>query len=371
MRHDRRVVRRRRRGDGSIFYSHAERVWIARVSLGVHDGKRIRRKIRAATEYEARAELEQLQRVYARGGDPARLTLDAYLVDWLKGHGPSVRPSTLKSYRGHVDHHIRPLLGGILLVKLKPSDVRRLVADRLAAGLSPATVGRIVITLRIALGAAVAEATIADNAAKFAKLPRVEREPIAAMTTAEARDILAAIRDDLFEALYALLLGSGMRLGEALSLNWRDVDLERGTVRVRHGKTVRSIRTVPIASFAAAALLGHSRQVKRIGIDEPVFQPPRRGERLRGDSVLHHWKRLLAENGLRPMRLHDLRHGHATLLLAAGVPMRTIADQLGHASPATTANVYAHVAPDHLRAAVGLLDDLDGSTGSRVGSRSG
>src|SRR5687768_9487074 len=136
--------RRHRRGEGSVWYDRVNGCWWARVSLGVVDGKRVGRKVRRRTEREALAELERMRRLYGAGGEPARQTLDTYLVDWLASHGPSVRPSTRTSYTGHVKRHISPLLGGILVGKLQQSDVRRLIADRTTAGLSPATVARIV-----------------------------------------------------------------------------------------------------------------------------------------------------------------------------------------------------------------------------------
>lgn len=150
------MARRRRRGEGSVFYSRSEQAWVARVSLGIVNGKRIGKKVRAQTEAAAKAELEDLRRTYRLGATPARDTLDEYLRAWLEANR-RVRPSTLKSYREHVAVHISPLLGGIPVAKLRPSDVERLIVDRLAATsrhgrpLSPATVGHIVSTLRIAL----------------------------------------------------------------------------------------------------------------------------------------------------------------------------------------------------------------------------
>ena len=83
------VARRRRRGDGSVFYSDSEKCWIARISIGTRDGRPVRHKTRAATERGARAALESLQRTYGAGGDLAVMTLDEYLAEWLKAHGPS------------------------------------------------------------------------------------------------------------------------------------------------------------------------------------------------------------------------------------------------------------------------------------------
>lgn len=355
--------RRRRRGDGTIFYDHAERVWVARVSLGTRDGRRVRHKERAGTERAARAALERLQRSYGSSENPATMTLDVYLGSWLESHGPGVRASTLRSYRGHIKNHIAPLLGGIIVAKLRPADVRRLIAAVLAKD-SPSTAGHVVTTLRIALGAAVADRALDSNPASV-RLPKVDREPVRPLTGPEARAISVAIRGDQFEVLYRLLMGSGMRLGEACGLDWRDVHLEEAFVVVRRSKT--KARTVPISADAVAALRAHR---TTLDLEAPVFLGPRSGERLSPMTVSHAFPRLLRRAGLRPMRVHDLRHGVATTMLAAGVPMRVIAEQLGHSNPAMTARIYAHVIPESQRAAIGSLDEVLSPIGSRIGSRS-
>lgn len=292
------------------------------------------------------------------------MTLDAYLASWTEVHGPRVRASTLRSYRGHIKNHIAPLLGGILVAKLRPSDVRRLITVTLARGASASTVGRIVTTLHIALETLVEERALVDNPAAV-KLPKIDREPIRPLTGPEARAVSGAIVDDRYEPLYRLLMGSGMRLGEACGLDWRDVHLDEAFVVVRRSKT--KARSVPISADAVAALRGHR---SSIDPEAPVFLGPRTGERLSTMTVSHAFPRLLRKAGLRPMRVHDLRHGVATTMLAAGVPMRVIAEQLGHANPAMTAKVYAHVIPESQRAAIGSLDDVLSAIGSRNGSRS-
>lgn len=372
MRHDARVARRRRRGEGSVFYSRSERSWIARVSLGSRDGKRVRHKARARSEREARAELERMLRAYGASADPATMTLDAYFSDWLMGIRPTIAPSTFVSYSGHVRLHISPLLGGMIVARIRTSDVRRLIADRLSAGLSPVTVRRVLTTLQMALGQGVREGTLAANVATRMPLPRAERKAIRAMTDTDAERILNAVSGDPLEALYVLLLGVGLRAGEAVGLDWRDVDFERETVFVRQGKTRASARTVPLPDFVLGALRAHRSRAVRIGPGEPVFVGERRGERLRVDVAGHRLQRLLARAGLSRMRVHDLRHGTATLLLARGVPMRDIADLLGHATPSVTANVYAHVTEEMRRKAVRTLDrPTRMALGSHNGSRSG
>lgn len=335
-----------------MFYDRSARSWVALVSLGSRQGKRIRRKVRAPSEHAARAELERLLRSYRAGGSPSSATLDEYLHRWLLEHQPQVRPSTFVSYRGHVEQHISPLLGGIITARLQPADVRRLIAERLAAGLSPATVGRIVTTLRIALNQAVNDRSLPDNAAAAVRLPRVHREPVRAATAEDIARVREAVRGDELEALYVLLMGTGMRVGEACSLDWRDLDLERGTVFIRQGKTPRAIRTINLSASVVAALRAHRGRSRRVGPDEPVFLGPRAGERLRTWTVSHAFPRLLGRHGLRKMRVHDLRHGFATRAISRGANLRTIADILGHSRPSITTDVYAHVIPEDQRQAV-------------------
>jgi integrase len=341
-----------------VFYDHAAGVWVARVSLGVIDGKRVGRKASAKTELGARRALERLQRTYASGA-PATETLDEYLGRWLQTLHKQ-RESTIAVYRHHVRDHIAPLLGGIPIAELRAADVERLIGNRLRARskrggrpLSPTTVARIVTTLRIALGRAKLRGELADNVAAQVELPRTPRREVPAMSTGQAEHILDAVRDHWTEPLSRLLLGSGLRLGEAVSLNQGDVYLDEAFVRLRTSKT--TIRAVPVSPDGVAGLRQALIAAPRRGADEPLFFGPRTGRRLRGDSVSHALPRILTDAGLARLSPHGLRHGTATLMVAAGVPMRQVADQLGHRNPALTARVYAHVLPEALREAVKVL----------------
>lgn len=353
--------RRRRAGEGAIFpkANDPRGRWVAQVGYRGEDGRRkfLTRIVRS----ENAAKLVMPTLLAAAGVESGltdvRQTLDTFLADWLVRVTPSIRPQTLRSYKGHVDHHIGPLLGGIHVDALRVTDVDRLVRSRQKAGSSPATIARILTTLSMALSAAVDEGTLARNVARVAHHPKVVRRPITAMTPDGARAILGAVEGDPLAPLYGLLLGSGMRSGEAIGLDWRDVDLERGTVFIRQGKTVRSVRTIPIPPFVVAALKAHRARAGTIDPKAPIFTGTRKGERLRTDVAAHRFAELLAAAKIPHLRVHDLRHAHATLLLAAGTPMQMIADQLGHSNPATTASVYAHVQPGALRRAVDALGD--------------
>jgi integrase len=148
-----------------------------------------------------------------------------------------------------------------------------------------------------------------------------------------------------------------MRLGEAVALN--QVDVQEGFVRLRKSKT--ELRAVRLSSDANEAIWAAVRAAPRRGPNEPVFFGPRRRrdgqlDRLHGYSVTRALPAYLERAGLDPITPHKVRHGTATLMVRAGIPMRAVADQLGHANPSMTANTYAHVAPDDLVAALRVLD---------------
>ena len=345
--------RRRRRGEGSVYRS--EGGWIARFPLGTVKGKRITKRVRCKTERDALVELERLRREYGAGGDPATGTVGQYLESWIKGHRRSISESTATSYEGHIRLHIAPLLGGIPLARLRSADVRRLVDELERKGLSAATIVRVVTTLRIALGAAIRDRLLVHNAADIRELPKVRRKPVRPLTHTEADRLLDAVSGSWIEPMVRLLLGSGLRLGEAIGLDQGDLMLDAGYVRVRVSKT--DVRAVPISVDAADALRDALRSAPRVGPDEPVFFGPRKStKRLKGSSVTHALPRLIEGAGLGRITPHGLRHGAATLMLADGHPMRVIAEQLGHRNPALTARVYAHVIPEAQRSAVASLE---------------
>lgn len=348
---------RRKPHTGSIFPKTLENGstrWVAAVTIRRPDGTR-RYVTRWRRSYDAaRFALDALMDTLDLRGDPRdhATPLEDHLTAWLRDMKPSLGPLTWESYERHVRIHIAPLLGRIPIGQLRPDDVRRLIRDRLAADKAPATVRLTATVLGQALRQAVSDGLIDRNPVTGVSLPRIDRAPILALTPKRAREIVAAVRGDPLEPLWLLLLGSGLRRGEALGLDWTDVDLDRATVSVRAGKTRASLRTVPIPAFVVTAL-----RVTR-GISGPVFVG--RYGRLTGSEASHAWPKVLKAAGLPVMRIHDLRHGTATLMLQSGTPMRVIADQLGHANPETTARVYAHVVEAQQRAAVNGLDDVVG-----------
>lgn len=340
------MARRGRRGEGSVYFSKTDRRWVARFPLGVVDGVRQSKRVKCRTRDEAEDELDKLRRAYGAGSAPANGTLGAYLDAWLPRHARSIRESTAISYAGHARLHIKPLLGGIPLVRLQPNDVYRLIEDLERKRLSAGTIHLVIRTLSVALQAAVDGRTLSDNATRGVKLPRLDKEPVAAITEEDVERIYAATHDTWLEFPVRVWMGSGLRRGEVLGLDQRDVG--EGFVTVRVSKT--SVRAVPVTEDAMVALRQAIHDAPRHGPNEPVFFGPRTGDRMPGASITHALVKLA---GLSP---HKLRHGVATRMVARGVHMRTVAEQLGHRNPALTARVYSHIVPQQQVDAIRHLD---------------
>jgi integrase len=353
----RRGRRRGRRGDGTITARDGR--YLARISR-TEGGKRVRESKTFDLRGDAEWWLSQAKR---HGEAPASMTVAEFMEMWLKGKR-NVRASTKLQYENHVRVHIIPILGGYRLVDLRRRHVEEFVENRarhVSTGtkrkLSASTVRSILVTLRSALEDAVPR-DIPDNPAAKVKAPTVRRPPVHAMTVEEAGELVRSVRGEWIEHIVRFLLGSGVRIGEAVALNQGDI--QDGFVRLRRSKT--TLRAVRVSEDGMAALHEAVRQAPRRGPDEPIFfspRPNRQGVRDRLDrgSVQHALPRVLERAGLRRVTPHGLRHGVATLMLADGVPMQMIAEQLGHRNPGMTAKVYAHVDPRLLIKAMAVLDE--------------
>lgn len=341
---------------------------------------------------ESRPEVVRKMRVrlqQAERGLPAsneRITVEKFLLTWLEESArPTVRPTTYESYAGHVRNHLIPVLGRHKLAKLEPSHVQAMMNDQLAGGLSPATVNRVRATLRRALNQALKWGTVSRNVATLVDPPKSTRFRVEAITPEEANAITAAVAGHRLGPLYVLMLAMGLRLGEALGLSWDDVDLEGGTLTIRRSlqrlqgefkladpKSEQSRRTLPIPAFVTAQLkLQRAAQNReRLAAGGAwdgnwglVFLTDS-GRPLDNANVNHTLKRLLKAADMRPMRLHDLRHGCASLLLAKGVSPRVVMETLGHSQISLTMNTYAHVIPSLQRDAADRMDEVFSSSQS-------
>lgn len=274
---------------------------------------------------------------------------------WLKAVEHSVRPSTFVGYRSHVMRHIVPALGAVRLTDLDATMINRLYASMLSEGLRPATARRVHATLHRAMADAVRWGLRPDNPVARSDPPRTGRPlELRTWSAAELRTFLTHVPGDGWFPLWFLLATTGMRRGEALGLRWVDVDLERGCLAVRRTvisisgrvawsepKSARGRRVVALDPATVEVL-------RALGPGEGLVFCRSDGSPLDPTSVSKRFVCLVAGSGLPRIRLHDLRHTHATLALEAGVNPKIVSERLGHATVAFTLDVYSH-ALQHLQ----------------------
>jgi integrase len=360
-------------------YLTREGRWRASLTIPHPDGTRsVRRVVSGRTRAEAVRKLDELKRETADGGYATGETVAHYLTRWAEAIRPTVRPSTAREYARHCEQYWIPAIGTLPLTRLQPAHVERVMAEMLARGLSPRTVRYARTTLRKALGDAVRDGMLIRNAAALSRPPRQERRELRPLTTAEVRRLLDATADHRFGPLYALLVGSGLRIGEALGLSWSDIDLDAGSLVVRRSlqrdtgngytfgepKTRQSRRTVMLPNLALDALARQRERqdAARAALEPSEWQDTRGGVfvdpvgRPLSPTVVSADFREAADALGLAVRLHDLRHSFASLALAGGVPLKTVSEALGHSSISTTADVYSHLSAEQRKETASALD---------------
>jgi integrase len=240
-----------------------------------------------------------------------------------------------------------------------------LYREKLDAGLAPRTVQYIHTTLHKALKDAVADGLISRNVTEGIKAPRPKKKEVNALSVDQALAFLSAIRGDRFEALYVVAVHCGLREGELLGLRWEDIDLEAKTLAVRRTlsetksghileapKNAKG-RNVRLTNGAGEALKRHraaqNEERLRLGAlwqDQDLVFPSQRGTTMSAKNLTaRSFKPILRRAGLPNIRLHDLRHTCATLLLSKGVHPKLVQELLGHATISITLDTYSLVLP--------------------------
>ncbi len=285
----------------------------------------------------------------------AAIRLDDYLNQWLATSAkPRLRPKSYVDYAGLLRLHIRPNLGARPIGAITQFDIQSVYAQMFNRGLSPRPIEYTNAVLQSAFRQAVRWKMLADDPCVGVDLPRLKRREMEALSVEECRRFLTVARKSEWYGLFALALTTGMRPSEYLALKWSDFDWQRGSVSVCRTiqtsvsgwtfydtKRKRSRRVVKLQNFVFEALadLGGQRETAH----DLVFH--RGGQPLRQRKVKVEFRRLLEAAGIRSIRLYDLRHTAATLAVAAGVSVKVISDQLGHASISFTLERYSHVLP--------------------------
>jgi integrase len=370
---------RRGKGEGAIFLRRDGR-WEARLSLGGQDGRRRRRAFYGRTRPEVARKLRDAQKKIDEGQPlpPDRLTVQSHLKSWLVEKKGKVRPETWRRYDEIVRFHIVPAVGAVRLNKLEVQDIQ-LLHQALAHRVSGTTAHHVHSVLRAALQDALRWGLVSRNVAALISAPRRTTGEMKFLTASDARCLLEAAAGEPLEALFVLAITAGLREGELQALRWKDVDVERRSLRVtatlitvKNGapvlgepKTQKSRRWVYLSELATEALNKHrSRQEtlrdsagaawreQGLVFTNDLGQPLWRSQVWRAFSIL------LKKASLGQVRFHDLRHTAASLLLAEGTPVKVVSELLGHSDVKTTLAIYAHVIPGMQEQAATAMDRL-------------
>jgi integrase len=289
-------------------------------------------------------------------------TVALMIREWIDANAAGWRPSTVENYGRWTDLHVLPRLGARKAHEVEPGDVRRWYRELVAAGAGPATVNRALAVLSSAYSWARSSdewPTIMSNPclgaigrrAKMAEHRR-ERYP----TGDELERLVGVLRDrsDLPARFFLFCLLTGCRRSEAWSAKWSDIDLDAGTWTKPAGSTKqRKAHRLPLSPEAVAVL----RALKPRLLFSPFGSL--------GESTLRKaWTEVVVAARIGDLRVHDLRHWHASLLASAGLSLPMIGALLGHSSPATTSR-YAHLLDKALREATGQLGQVVDLAGRR------
>lgn len=310
-----------------------------------------------------------------------RITLEAFLRVWLdEVVTPTRREWTVRQYKSIIENHLIPSRLG----SMKLGDIREVQIQHVLVAASKAT-PRIqqlcLIVLRRALEQARKWQMLETNPANGVAAPRVVKLELRVLSREQVHRFLEAAKADRLYALFYLALNTGMRQGELFALEWRDLDLETGALKVARTvntatgnigppKTKASRRRIDLGVRARAVLEAHKKRMKLEGYSGPLVFPSSGGSVLSPSNV--RIRSLLpiqlAAKIDPPVRFHDLRHTAATRMLAIGTHPKIASERLGHSTIAITMDTYQHVSETMQR---GLADSMDADLEPPMGGKAG
>lgn len=311
--------------------------------------------------------------------EPSGITFGAYLNLWLDSLVKQ-RPSTRSTYRRNIEARIlsprvRPQLVSIPLQKLRSEDLSSLWKWLVEEdGISPNSVRLVHTIVKAALKVAVMRGYLMRNVAEHAEVPGKRRREIKTWSPDQTKSFLEVARDDRNFAAWRLLVTTGLRRGELFGLQWHDLDLTTGRISIRRSsdgwivgetKTGKQrawrldAETLDVLRAHKKAMLAErfARGQGRLQDADAVFTMPS-GRALQPRFIFLEFQRLTKQASVPSIRIHDLRHGAATLALGAGIHPKVVSEMLGHSSVAITMDLYSHVTPTVAADAAGRIAAL-------------
>ena len=348
------------------------------------------------TKREAQIETSRLISAISGGAyiELAKITVAQFLDRWLEDVKTRVSPKTHERYGEIVRKNLNPLLGAVVLTKLRPMQISEAYAKALSGGrrdgkggLSHSTVRYMHVILKAAMGQAVRWQMLARNPVDAVDPPKIERSAMNTYDLAQTADLIDATRGTRMTITVILAVLCGLRRGEIAALRWRNINLDaaqlavtesaeqtRAGVRYKQPKSGKG-RTVALSARVVNEL--RSRRVQQaeellmLGIplaDDAFVVAQADGSPLQPRTITHQWHLLLSKHKALPrIRFHDLRHAHATHMLSSGVHPKIASERLGHSTVGITMDLYSHVMPGMQEDAAARVDrDLEAVINKRA-----
>lgn len=366
---------KRGNGEGSI-YQREDGRWVASVSI---DGKRkdFYGRTRADVAERLKTALAAQQRGELIIAKPE--SFEAWASEWLEATRSGLRHSGWRKHDERMRNHILPAIARTPIAKLSPERLDRLYADKIRGGLSAQTVRHIHATVHKCLELALRRGRVVRNVADLVTPPAVEARDMATLTEDEYRALLVEASSDVVYGPFFIIAGrTGMRKSEVLGLRWRDVELDRGeihlstvlervagTINFAKPKTKAGKRRIQLTVDAVLALRRQRARQRELRIaagaawrDLDLVFTRDDGQPIAESTLRRAFIAMLKRAGASEIRIHDLRHTVATLLLGADVHQKIVSEMLGHSRTSITMDLYSHVTPTMQRQAVSALEAI-------------
>ncbi len=317
--------------------------------------------------------------------EPASMPLNEFLDRWLEEIARNkLRARTFDNYESLLNCHVREKIGAKRLSDIQAYEVQKLYNDMKKTNYSPKTIRHVHNVLSPAFKQAVKWKMLMQNPCDLCELPRMEKTEMMYFTPEQTAKFLDAAKDDKYFTTFLLAIETGMRPEEYLGLQWKDIDFKNEVLSVRRAlvvkkgggfiftepKTKKSRRSIPISNTLIDALKSHRRnqleERMKLGAEyetlDLVFASEIGTPLLHGNLLRRHFKPIRDKANLPKIRLYDLRHTTATLLLSAGENPKVVSERLGHASIVLTLDTYSHVLPSMQKDATNKMEKLMSGT---------
>lgn len=309
---------------------------------------------------------------------PEKITFGEFLNYWLENYvKTNLSPTTAWGYESIITKHIQPVLGSIELQKLKPFHLQHYYNQK-QGELSGKTLVQHHRVLHKALDYAYKMQLIRSNPANAVETPKAKKYKARILTMEEIKKLLEALKETELEVPINVALALGLRRGELLGLKWEDINFEEGTVEIKRNlvragtklvlkepKSETSIRTLKLSKNLLTMLKNHRKRQLELKLllgneykdNGFVFCKPN-GEPINPSTFSHQFDDFLKKNNLPDIRLHDLRHTNATLMLKSNIPAKVASSRLGHSTVSITLDLYSHVLTDMEEEAAAKIDEI-------------